>query len=340
MDEEDWQDWGHAHEVSDHLLHLIWRIHWKKKPLKLPPWVKSIVDEHFEFSLPTIAKSQESQDGTVKFLLTLDDGLNIEMVIVPFPGRHTLCLSTQVGCAMSCRFCFTATQGLKRQLTHAEIVGQYLVGWNWLREHRPQFSAAPKIVFMGQGEPLHNFDQVKKSLGPFLSRHMVALGPRSITLSTVGYLPGLKRLPELPMINLALSLHSPFDEQRNQLIPINQRYPLHEILPYFDARPQLKRQFINFEYLLIDSFNDSSAHVEALAELLRNRPGIVNIIPYNFVPGLPWKRPSFDQAHEFQKALRKKGTYATVRTTKGEEIMAACGQLQTAQSLATATISL
>ena len=329
---EQFKSWGKSKDMSEHLQALIMRQYWKRKSMEIPPWAMGLLQDEFSFALPLPVATQSAPDGTIKFLFEFEDHSRIETVLVPLNGKYSVCLSTQVGCAMGCKFCFTALQGFKRNLQASEIVGQYWYAWNYLREHRPELTTAPKIVLMGQGEPLHNFEQLKMALEILLSHSQVALGPRNVTLSSAGYLPGLKRLNELPPVNLALSLHSPFDEERTSLIPINARYPLKDVLHAMDQRAQLKRQYINFEYLLIHNFNDSPAHMQALADIVKPRPAMVNIIPFNPVPGLNFQRPSFEQAHEVQKSLRRLGVFATVRTTKGEEIMAACGQLNSANA--------
>ena len=213
---------------------------------------RDLIGEKFHFQLPAIANTQVSVDQTVKFLFKLHDQLTIESVLIPFKGKYTLCLSTQVGCAMNCSFCFTGTQGLKRNLSTDEIIGQFIQAWKWLEENRPNGNLIRNLVYMGQGEPLHNFDAVKKATEIFIDTHGSSLGIQRITISTAGYLPGLKRLrEEMPDVNIALSLHSAFDEKRNILIPINQRFPLTEVLQYLDAIPLRKKQFVTYEYLLI-----------------------------------------------------------------------------------------
>lgn len=187
-------------------------------------------DTHFDFSLPEIDTVYESsKDRTVKFLFKLKDQHKVETVLIPFNNKYSICLSSQVGCAMNCSFCFTGEQGLKRNLETHEIIGQFLQAWRWLATNRPGEERILNIVFMGQGEPLHNFDAVKKACDIFLSQHGTSIGTQKITISTAGYIPGLKRWSqEIPGVNLALSLHSPITEKRNELIPLNKKYPLAE----------------------------------------------------------------------------------------------------------------
>ncbi|MBF0367482.1 MAG: 23S rRNA (adenine(2503)-C(2))-methyltransferase RlmN [Oligoflexia bacterium] len=280
------------------------------------------------FDLAKTISVQESKDFTVKFLIEFCDGERVETVLIPFPGRYAVCISTQVGCAMRCSFCFTGTQGLKRHLTSGEILSQYLIAWEWLECYRPRKAAQPKIVLMGQGEPLHNFEEVKKALLIFVSEQGMQLGTRRITLSTAGYLPGLKRFGELPLINIALSLHSPFNSIRSQIIPLNKSYPLEDILATIDSIPFKGNRAINFEYVLIDGLNNREEDARELAKILLGKKGIINLIPFNGFPGAVYERPSEERMAAFQGILSSLGIHATIRTTKGSDIFAACGQLK------------
>lgn len=283
--------------------------------------------KHFDFFLPQISSVMESEDGTVKFLLKLKDGPEIETVLIPFHKRFTVCLSTQVGCGMNCSFCYTGTQGLKRNLSSDEIVGQYIVARNWLFTKQLS-SLSPSIVFMGQGEPLHNVDEVIQAIKILNDPLLLGIGHRQMTLSTVGYLPGLKRIKEFPKINFALSLHSPFDNERTKLIPVNGRFPLNQVLEELDTVELLPRQFITYEYLLIKNFNMSDGHVEELHKILSTRKAILNLIPFNPYPGSQWERPAADEVEIFKEKLVAKKLRVMVRTTKGLDILAACGQLK------------
>ena len=279
------------------------------------------------FSLPEITLASEAKDGTVKFLMKFHDQLEVETVLIPFHKRFTVCLSTQVGCAMNCSFCYTGTQGLKRNLTAGEIVGQYMVAQNWLKD-KNQKALSPNIVFMGQGEPLHNLTEVSQAIKVFNDTKILGLGRRQMTLSTVGYLPGLKKIDELPKINLALSLHSPFEEERVELIPINNRYPLKDVIAELDQISRNRKQIITYEYLLIKDFNMADRHVEGLFELLSNKKAVINLIPFNPFPGSNWERPSTEEIEIFRSKLVTKKLRVMVRTTKGSDILAACGQLK------------
>jgi len=327
-------------QFLEHNLHpsgasLLYNWHYKLKqfePCKTDLALKtqSFLRENYDFTLPKIVVAKESEDRTVKFLFELHDGKRVETVLIPFIGKYSVCLSTQVGCAMKCSFCFTGTQGLTRHLTTSEIIGQYLGAWDWLRTHRPSELKIPNIVFMGQGEPLHNFDAVKKACEIFLTEEGMCLGSRRITVSTAGYLPGLLRWKdEMPQVNIALSLHSPFEEKRNKLIPINQRYPLHEIVEVLDQIPMRKKQFVTYEYLLIDHYNDFEEDAHATGELLKSRRALLNLIPFNPFPGSEFKRPSFERVEAFKKITESYKVPSMIRGTKGDDILAACGQLNT-----------
>jgi 23S rRNA (adenine2503-C2)-methyltransferase len=298
----------------------IWEKHVSSKTI-------SFLLSKWDFSLPDISSSQEADDGTVKFLMKLRDGMEVETVLIPFHKRFTVCLSTQVGCGMNCSFCYTGTQGLKRNLTAGEIVGQYLKAREWLWNKNPQ-ALGPSIVFMGQGEPLHNGDEVGRAIEVLTDPNLIGVGHRQITLSTVGFLPGLQKLKEFPRINVALSLHSPFQQERSLLIPVNEKYSLSEVLSSLDELPLLPRQFITYEYLLIKNLNMSEDHVEALSKILGHRKALINLIPFNPFPGTSWERPSEDEILSFKEKLVEKKLRVMIRTTKGSEILAACGQLK------------
>jgi 23S rRNA (adenine2503-C2)-methyltransferase len=283
--------------------------------------------QDFDFNLPQISKILRSEDGTIKFQMQFKDLLEVETVLIPFHKRFTVCLSTQVGCAMNCSFCYTGTQGLKRHLTAGEIVGQYLKAYQWLLLENDK-ALKPSIVFMGQGEPLHNVTEVQKAVEVLIDTKLVGLGRRQMTLSTVGYVPGMQQLKNFPKINLALSLHSPFDHERNRLIPINVKYPLKDVMQAFDELPRLKKEFMTFEYLMIQDFNMQDEHVDALVGLISQRKAMINLIPFNPFPGSEWKRPDAIQIEEFKNKLVSKKLRVMVRTTKGDDILAACGQLK------------
>ena len=220
-------------DLNDSAASVLFNWHYKKKEkaqctTNIAKDSLAFFQDNFDFTLPEIDTVQESnKDRSVKFLFKLKDNHKIETVLIPFHKKYSICLSSQVGCAMNCSFCFTGKQGFNRNLTTSEIVGQFLQAWRWLAQNRSGEERILNIVFMGQGEPLHNFDAVKKACEIFLSQHGTSIGFQKITISTAGYIPGLKRWSkEIPRVNLALSLHSPFEEKRNELIPLNKKYPL------------------------------------------------------------------------------------------------------------------
>jgi len=308
--------------------------HYKKKENtqcddKIAKSSLAFFQNNFDFSLPEIDTVHESKkDRTVKFLFKLKDNHKIETVLIPFHNKYSICLSSQVGCAMNCSFCFTGKQGLKRNLATSEIVGQFLQAWRWLATNRPGEQRILNIVFMGQGEPLHNFDAVKKACEIFLSQHGTSIGVQKITISTAGYIPGLKRWSEeIPGVNLALSLHSPFEEKRNELIPINIKYPLDEVLTYIDKIPLNKKQFITYEYILIKDFNDSPDDAKKLGAILAGKSAYINLIPFNSFPGSHYESPDLDKIEKFKEVLDAFKIPTLIRSAKGDDVLAACGQL-------------
>ena len=333
---QDLQDLLKAHNVNPISATLLFRHYYKEKKLNpcdhhnLSKAAKEFLTTNLDFSLPEIDIIHESNDQTVKLLVKLQDGQRVESVLIPFQNKYTICISTQVGCAMKCSFCFTGTQGLKRNLKTSEIIGQFILAWNWLKVNRPDDHQLKNIVYMGQGEPLHNFDAVKKANQIFLDQHGMSLGVQKITVSTAGYLPGLKRWnDEMPGVNIALSLHSVFEEKRNTLIPINQRYPLQDVMDYIDTIPLARKQYVIYEYLLIKDFNDTEKDAHATGEFLKGRTAIINLIPFNPFPGSQYLRPLDSSILEFQKIIGAYNLPALIRATKGDDILAACGQLNT-----------
>ncbi len=286
--------------------------------------------KNLDFGLPKIDHVHESRDKTVKFLFNLRDGYKVESVLIPFQQKYSICLSSQVGCAMKCSFCFTGKQGFTRNLNVEEIVGQLLEAQKWLTQNRPDDDRILNIVYMGQGEPLHNFDAVKTSAEIFLSQHGVSIAAHKITVSTSGYLPGLLRWQnEMPNVNIALSLHSPFTEKRNKLIPINRKYPLADVLKLVDAIPKDEKRFVTYEYLLVKDFNDSEADALATGRLLEGKKAFLNLIPFNPFPGADFDRPEMESVLKFKRLLEPFKIPTLIRTTKGDDILAACGQLNT-----------
>lgn len=315
--------------------------HYKKKETtqcvdNISKTASAFLEGNLDFSLPKIDTVFESKkDRAVKFLFKLKDGHKVETVLIPFHNKYSICLSSQVGCAMNCSFCFTGQQGLKRNLATSEIVGQFILAWRWLATNRPGEERILNIVFMGQGEPLHNFDAVKKACEIFLSQHGASIGMQKITISTAGYIPGLKRWgQEIPGVNLALSLHSPFAEKRNELIPINRKYPLDEVLAYIEKIPLQKKQFITYEYILIKDFNDSAGDAKKLGVMLDGKSAYINLIPFNPYPGSLYESPSLDKVEQFKAVLDTFKIPTLIRGAKGDDVLAACGQLNSNSQMA------
>lgn len=294
---------------------------------------QEFLNENVSVNLPRVSQVQGAASDltgheTLKFLVTLGDQNQVECVLIPFQGKYTLCLSSQVGCAMKCSFCYTGTQGLTRSLKCEEIVGQLMAIKHWLKENDHHLNIS-NIVFMGQGEPLHNFSQVKKACDIFLSQYGLSLGREKITISTAGYLPGLKEWLKDPLkVNLALSFHCPQDEVRSQLIPLNQAYPVREILQTIKELPLEKKRFITFEVLLIKDLTDHSEMAHETAELIKELSPLVNLIPFNPFPGSPYQRPSDEALEEYKQITESYGIPTMIRKTKGDQILAACGQLK------------
>lgn len=325
---------GHL-SISPSACHYLYRQLFQKGPQalrgdsKIAKRTIEALENNYNLFLPEIVATQEASDGTIKFLLQLQDGQRIESVLLPFHKRFTICLSSQVGCKMGCSFCFTATAGFCRQLQPNEIVSQYLVLYWWAKANRGNYgSIKPNLVFMGQGEPLDNFDSLKCAIQILLQSTGIHLGPRQMTLSSCGLLPQMKRLSELPPINFALSLHSPFEHIRDTLIPINKRYPLSEVLDFIKTLPLSSHQYITFEYMIIPGLTDREEDADELAKKLSQLKAIINLIPFNPFPGCLYPRPNMEEIDSFRDKLVNKHLRVMIRATKGDEILAACGQLR------------
>jgi len=275
---------------------------------------------------PAVVKRERSEDGTTKLLLRLADGHFIESVFIPDTPSQTFCISTQVGCAMRCAFCLTGRMGIVRNLTAGEIASQVRVLVHELQMQGQRFN----IVLMGMGEPLHNYDATMKALRILGDDHGLAVAPRRITLSTVGVLPALERLATEPfMPNLAISLHSTTEDQRDLLVPINRKYGLKELLDACRRFPLKRRERITFEYVLLEDVNDSPADARRLVKLLHGIKGKVNLLPLNEAAGIPFARPSEERVNRFAQILAERGVTVSVRRSRGRDIRAACGQLIT-----------
>ncbi len=299
-----------------------------QKAFEFKPHISQKFIQHlktnYNHNLPKIIKEQIATDGTKKFLLEVSKGTAVETVLLPFKKNYTLCVSSQIGCAMNCSFCHTATQGLKGHLTHEQIITQYMLALSRKNDSRP----ITNIVFMGQGEPLHNFENLKMAIDVLSDPNGISISRQKITVSTSGYLPGIERFNELNGVNFALSLHSTNESIRSELIPINKKYPLKKIDPVIQNIKLEEKQFIEYEYLLIQDLNDSENDAKNLASFIKGKKAILNIIPYNEFVGSPYKRPLKPTQDKFISIMVEHGIRTMLRGTKGDEIMAACGQLK------------
>jgi 23S rRNA (adenine2503-C2)-methyltransferase len=311
--------------------------HWLYKKFEFHPdqWsnvsikLKNFLTEKTSFALPKIVWHGLSADGTRKFLMAMNDSKTVETVAIPAKNdRLTLCISSQVGCAIACTFCHTGTMGLTRHLEAGEIVGQFLAVTKWLKENVDQETRLTNIVYMGQGEPLHNFEQVKNATLVFMEDQGLGLGQRKITLSTSGLVPQIEKLADFPPVNVAISLHAAHNNIRSELMPINKVYDLERLLSAIKKIPLKAHRWITYEYLLIDQMNDRQEDIDALAQLLDPEVSKINLIPFNEYPESTFKRPDEDKIRWFKRSLMKLGFITTVRTTMGTDILAACGQLK------------
>lgn len=277
-------------------------------------------------ALPDVLRRERSADGTRKWLLDAGGGQIIETVFIPERNRGSLCVSSQVGCAVNCPFCATGQMGFSRNLSAAEIVAQALVA---RREIGAGERAITNIVFMGMGEPLANFREVVRAASVFVDHLGLGLSRRRVTLSTSGITPRIRKLAGVSRVALALSLHAPDDELRNYLVPLNKRYPLGPLLEAcWDYARETESREITFEYVMLDGVNDQPHQARALAKLLRNRPAKLNLIPYNRVEGAPFKCSPRDVIDRFRQVLLDAGIMTITRKTRGDDIDAACGQLR------------
>jgi 23S rRNA (adenine2503-C2)-methyltransferase len=280
----------------------------------------------WKIQLPAIHRRFDSSDGTRRYLIALDDGEFAETVFIPEAHRNTICISSQIGCALACTFCLTGQLGLKRHLSAGEIVGQVLVAQrdNLAWENRDQFN----IVLMGMGEPLHNYDNVMKAIRILHDPEGLNMSMGRMTLSTAGMLPAIERLatePDIP--NLAISLTGATNAKRDVLMPINRKYPLAELLEAVKRFPLKHRQRVTFEYVLLKGETDAPADAKALVRLLKGIPAKVNLIPLNEADELDYQRPSDETIERFRDVLVENGIDAFVRKNRGNDISAACGQL-------------
>ena len=303
------------------------------------------VNEHMDFGLAHISKEMKSNDGTRKLLLKLQDGNEIETVYIPEKTRGTLCVSSQVGCTLNCKFCHTGTQPMVKNLSAGEIVQQVLIAKNILSDWPNRLSSTEKqmqpvlkhpvdrlitnIVFMGMGEPFLNYENVAKSVAILLDDNGLNFARKKITISTSGIVPQIYKCAEELRVRLAISLHAVNDELRDFLVPINKRYPIKDLLTAcVDYAEKTNSDRITFEYVMLHEVNDSDAEARELVRLLRSIPAKINLIPFNFWPGSKFTCSTTDRIKKFAQIIEEAGYIAPVRTPRGDDILAACGQLR------------
>jgi 23S rRNA (adenine2503-C2)-methyltransferase len=338
--------WGEPAYRGDQIYHALYaeRRFDIAQMTNLPAKLRDRITAEAAIHMPRIVRRYHSTDGSVRYLLSLESEsatpVQVEAVFMPDTRddarRQTICISTQAGCAVDCHFCLTAVLGLKRNLSAGEIVGQVLVALDDQREHLlPQTN----VVLMGQGEPLLNYDAVMTAVRILLDQRGVCLAPKHVTLSTSGIVPGIERLgQEKVRPKLAISLNASNDAQRDAIMPINRKYPLAVLLDACKNYPLGPREWITFEYVMLGGFNDAPEDARRVAKLLANIASKVNLIPWN--PGeLPYKRPTQESVEAFKQILMDKGVFAFVRVSRGQDIMAACGQLALIESSAITSAS-
>ncbi|MBL4794200.1 MAG: 23S rRNA (adenine(2503)-C(2))-methyltransferase RlmN [Pseudomonadales bacterium] len=302
-----------------------------EKMTNLSKVLRSKLAEVAEIRAPSVSSKEYSKDGTRKWVIEVGAGNHVETVYIPEGKRGTLCVSSQVGCVLDCDFCSTGKQGFFRDLSAAEIIGQVLIanqsfGVSENRGHRP----ITNIVMMGMGEPLLNFDNCMSAMSLMRDDLGYGISKRRVTLSTSGVVPALDKLAEHIDVALAVSLHAPNDELRNELVPINKKYPLKELIAACQrhlANYSDKKRRVTIEYVMLDGVNDQLIHAKQMIKLLKDLPSKINLIPFNPFPNTPYKRSKPSTIMAFQQQLQNAGFITTIRSTRGDDIDAACGQL-------------
>ncbi|MCL4123051.1 UNVERIFIED_CONTAM: hypothetical protein GTU68_061512 [Idotea baltica] len=308
-----------------------WIYHWGVRDFdvmtNLSKDFRATLAEHFTIELPEVVTREVSSDGTRKYLVRIAGGHEVEVVYIPETDRGTLCISSQVGCTLTCSFCHTGTQKLVRNLTAGEIIGQVMLARDDLNEWPEQSN----IVLMGMGEPLYNFENVRDAMKIAMDREGIALSRRRITLSTSGVVPEIARTANEIGCMLAISFHATTDEVRDKLVPINKRWNIKELVAALAAYPKVSNsERITFEYVMLKDVNDSDEDARRLIKLIEGIPAKINLIPFNEWPGAPYKRSDADRIKAFAEIIYKAGYASPVRKPRGEDIMAACGQLKSA----------
>ena len=311
--------WIHQRGISDF-----------SKMTDLSKDLRTKLEKHCVISAPEVLYEKTSKDGTRKWVISVGNKDLIEMVLIPEKNRATLCVSSQVGCAVDCSFCATGKQGFSRNLTLAEIIGQVWVAANSYGVPRSSEDRyITNVVMMGMGEPLLNFEPVVEAMNLMMDDNAYGLSKRKVTLSTSGIVPKIDALGKVTDVALTISLHAPNDELRNKLVPINQKYPIQELLDAVKRYVEgcSDKRVTTIEYILIDGVNDSLDLAEELCELLTQLPCKINLIPFNPFSESQYEKPSGNRVKRFQKYLQGRGYVTTIRSTRGDDIMAACGQL-------------
>ena len=320
-----------------------WLYHWGVRDFdamtNLAKGYRALLAEHFVIAIPEVVSRQVSADGTRKYLVRIAGGHEVEVVYIPEEDRGTLCISSQVGCTLTCSFCHTGTQKLVRNLTAAEIVGQVMMARDdlgeWPEPGVGTGEAGPRllsnIVLMGMGEPLYNFENVRDAMKIVMDGEGIALSRRRMTLSTSGVVPEIARAAEEIGCMLAVSFHATTDEVRDKLVPINKRWNIETLLNELREYPRLSNsERITFEYVMLKGVNDSDADARRLVKLIAGIPAKINLIPFNEWPGAPYERSDWSRIEAFADIVYKAGYASPIRTPRGEDIMAACGQLKSA----------
>jgi 23S rRNA (adenine2503-C2)-methyltransferase len=318
-----------------------WIYQWGKRDFdemtNLSKGFRADLAEKFVIGVPEVVTRQVSEDGTRKYLVRIAGGHEVEVVYIPEDGRGTLCVSSQVGCTLTCSFCHTGTQKLVRNLTAGEIIGQVMVArddldeWPEVGAPKDETRLLSNIVLMGMGEPLYNFENVRDAMKIAMDQEGIQLSRRRITLSTSGVVPEIARTAQEIGCQLAISFHATTDEVRDKLVPINKRWNLEVLLQALRDYPKVSNsERITFEYVMLHGVNDSDADAHRLVELIKGIPAKINLIPFNEWPGAPYTRSSNNRIRAFADIIYKAGYASPIRKPRGEDIMAACGQLKSA----------
>ena len=293
--------------------------------------LRSLLSKNFNIWRPKISSTHQSQDGTIKWLLKLDDGNEVETVWIPDEERGTLCISSQVGCTLTCKFCHTGTQKLVRNLSSSEIVGQVMLAMDQLKDwpSASENRLLTSIVLMGMGEPLFNYENVKKALEIIMDHSGISLSRRRITLSTSGIVPEIKKCGDDLGVNLAISLHATNDNLRNELVPINKKYDIKQLLDAVRSYARISNsRRVTWEYVMLKGVNDTAQDAKNLVKLIKGIPSKINLIPFNEWPCSPYECSEEDSINSFAKIIMKAGYASPIRTPRGRDVMAACGQLK------------